>query len=175
MTRADEDRIRRIDELVRRIDGIADPSVRELTGELMQSILALHGSGIERMMELIAESGAPGDMLFRHFANDPLVSSLLVLHGLHPDDIETRVRHVLSKHPSQGELLGVFEGVVRVRIAAGGCQSDGTTVQSLEAMLRDAIPDATEIIVVEGLPAQGGFVPLTALDPFFSSPVLLKG
>jgi hypothetical protein len=174
MTQTDEDRIRRIDELVHRIDGLPDTAARETASELMQAVLALHGSGLDRMMELVAESGAPGDALFRRFANDPLISNLLVLHGLHPDDIETRVRQVLSKHPSHGDLLGVFEGVVRVRISPGGCHSDVTTVQSLEAMLRDAIPDAADIIVIEGM-AQNGFVPLNALDPLFSNTVLSEG
>lgn len=72
----------------------------------MESILALHGSGLEKMMELVFESGQAGEATIRRFTNDALVSSLLVLHGLHPDDIETRVRQALAKLPGHTELFG---------------------------------------------------------------------
>ena len=172
MTKVAEEEVRRIEELVRRIDQIPDPEVRKLTSELMQSILALHGAGMERMMELVADAGQAGDTLIRHFANDSLVAGLLVLHGLHPDDLETRVRQVLAKQSVHSELIGTFEGVVRVRVAPGGCHSNGNVSEELQAVLRDAIPDAAEIIVQEGT-VQSGFVPLTALDPFAA--VLMKG
>ena len=97
-----EDQVRRIEELVRRVDQIPDPEARATAGELMESILALHGAGMERMMELVAESGQAGDAAIRRFANDSLVASLLVLHGLHPDDLETRVRQVLAKSLCMG-------------------------------------------------------------------------
>lgn len=173
MTHNDEDGVRRIEELVRQLDRIPDLSHRELANELVSAVLALHGAAIENMMELVAEAGPPGSVLFRKFANDPAVASVLVLHGLHPDDMETRVRQVLAKQATHAELLGVFEGTVRVRVPAGGCNSASTTVQLLEAALRNAVPDAAEIIVTES-PLHGGFVPLTALDPFFSAP-LSKG
>ena len=173
MTKVDEDQVRRIGELVQRIDQIPDLEAREIAGELMQSILALHGAGMERMMELADDVGQAGQALIRRFASDSLVGSLLVLHGLHPDDLETRVRQILAKQPSHAELVSVFDGVVRVRVAPGGCHSDGNTVQSLTSLLRDAIPDAAEIMVEEGMP-QNGFVPLANLDPFAAGPILAK-
>lgn len=174
MTKLAEDQVRRIEELVRRVDQIPDPDARATAGELMESILALHGAGMERMMELVSESGPAGDAAIRRFANDSLVASLLVLHGLHPDDIETRVRQVLSKQSLHAELVGVFEGVVRVRVPPGGCHSNGNSAQSLETVLRDAVPDAAEIIVEEGLP-QNGFVPLAAINSLSGGTVLTKG
>ena len=44
-----------------------------------------------------------------------------MLHGLHPDDIETRVQQALGKMHGNAELIGVFEGVVRVRLTGSGC------------------------------------------------------
>ena len=94
----------------------------------------------------------------RRLAGDGLVSSLLVLHGLHPDDIETRVIHALGKTHGNAELLGVVEGVVRVRLTGSGCGlRDG-----VETALREAVPDAVEIIVEESLPTNN-FVPLSSL------------
>ena len=71
-------------------------------------------------MDLAFESGQTGEALIRRYASDDLVASLLVLHDLHPDDLETRVRHILAKLPGHPELMGVFDGVVRVRVAGEG-------------------------------------------------------
>ena len=149
MAKVDEDRVRRIEELVRRVEHIPDCEARECAEQLMQSILELHGAGLERIMELALESGGPGEALIRRLANDSLVASLLVLHGLHPDDLETRVRHVLAKLPGNSELIGVFEDRVRVRVIGGN------TRQTVEAALQDAVPDAAEIVVEESVPFNG--------------------
>src|SRR6516225_8015160 len=106
MAKVDEDEIRRIDELVRRIEQIPDREVRETATELIQSILTLHGAGLDRILELSAAAGEPGCALIRRFANDPLVSNLLVLHDLHPEDLETRVRQALAKQSIHAELVG---------------------------------------------------------------------
>lgn len=174
MPTTDDTEFRHIEELVRRVERIADPDARGAASELMSSILALHATGIEKMMDLVAESGQTGTTLLRRFANDPLIASLLVLHGLHPDDLETRIRQVLSKQLVKAEIVGVFEGVVRIRVAPGGCHSSDDTVSSLEAFLREAIPDAVEITVEEG-GAQNGFVPLSVLDPFAAATLVSKG
>ena len=164
MAKVDDDQIGRIEALVERIAQIPDRSARETAEQLMESVLAFHGSGLERMMELVFESGQAGEAMIRRFANDSLVSSLLILHGLHPDDMETRVRQALAKLPGHAELLGVFEGVVRVRIAAeGGCSAK----ESAKAILRDAIPDAQEIVLEEGVQINT-FVPLAALGALAS-------
>lgn len=159
---SDERRVRRIEDLVRRLENIADPESREIAEQLMQAVLDLHGAGLEKMMDLTFESGAAGEALIRRFANDSLVSSLLVLHGFHPDDLETRVRQVLAKAPGHVELLSVLDGVVHVRLSSGGCGSAEPEEESLKVMLRGSIPDVTEI-VVHHTAAMNSFVPLLSL------------
>ncbi len=159
----DEERMRRIEGLVRRLEQIDNRESREIAEQLMQAVLDLHGAGMEKMMDLVFESGAGGEAILRRFANDSLVSSLLVLHGLHPDDLETRVRQVLAKVPGHVELASVLDGVVRVRLSAGGCGSGDTDEESLKGMLREAVPDITEI-VVQHSGAMNSFVPLLSLS-----------
>jgi hypothetical protein len=158
MATADEDRVRRIEDLVRRLDAIPDRESRESARELLQAILELQGAALERIMELVFDSGEAGKAAIRRFAADSLVASLLVLHGLHPDDLETRVQHALTKAHANADLLGVFEGVVRVRLTSGACGLK----ESVAALLAEAIPDAAEIVVEEYLPSNG-FVSLTSL------------
>jgi len=163
----DEERMRRIEGLVRRLEQIDDPSSREIAEELMQAVLDLHGAGLEKMMDLVFESGSGGEAVIRRFANDSLVSSLLVLHGLHPDDLETRVRQVLVKVPGHAELVSVLDGVARVRIPAGGCGAGQTDEESLKAILRDAVPDLAEIVVQQSA-AMNSFVPLLSINGIVS-------
>ncbi len=158
MATADEDRVRRIEDLVRRLELIPDPASRETAHSLMEAILELHGAGLERMMDITFEAGDTGKATIRRFAGDGLVSSLLLLHDLHPDDLETRVHHALGKTHGSAELLGVFEGAVRVRLTAAGCGLKET----VESAIREAAPDAVEITVEDSLPANG-FVSLDSL------------
>jgi hypothetical protein len=158
MAAADRELAERIEELVLRIGNIPDPESREAARQLMASILELHGAGMERMLEITSAAGDAGQALIRRFAGDNLVSALLLLHNLHPDDLETRVQHALGKWHGSAELVGEFEGVIRVRLSAGGCGLK----EAIEAAIREAAPDAIEIILEESVQPVG-FVPLAAL------------
>lgn len=159
----DEERVRRIEALVRRLEQFADPESREVAEQLMQAVLDLHGAGLEKMMDIAFEAGPSGEAIIRRFASDSLVSSLLVLHGLHPDDLETRARQVLAKVPGHAELVSVLDGVVRVRVSAGGCGSGNSEEESLKVMLREAVPDLVEVVVQQSA-AMNSFVPLVSLN-----------
>ncbi len=158
MSKVDEDRVRRIEDLVRRLDEMPDRESRNTAHALMEAILELHGAGLNRMMEIVFDSGDPGKAMIRRLAGDGLVASLLVLHGLHPDDMETRVVHALGKMHGSVELMGVFEGVVRVRLTGSGCGLK----ESVEAAVREAVPDATDVLIEQST-GHDDFVPLTAL------------
>ena len=158
MAKADEDRVRRIEDLVRRLELIPDQQSRDTARALMEAILELHGAGLERIMEIVFDTGESGKAAIRRLAGDGLVASLLVLHGLHPDDMETRVQHALGKLHGTAELLGVFEGAVRIRLTASGCGLK----DSVEAAVREAVPDAAEIVIEDSAPSNV-FVPLTSL------------
>ena len=153
-----EDRVLQIENLVRRVELIPDLEARQTALDLMGAILELQGTGLERMMEIVHDQGEAGKITIRRLAADEVVGSLLVLHGLHPDDIETRVARALGKMHGNAELLGVFEGTVRIRLSASGCGLRET----VEGAVRDAVPDAADVIVEDSI-AAGGFVPLTAL------------
>jgi hypothetical protein len=158
MPEQSDDRIRRIEELVQQLESSPDPATRQVAISLMQAVLELHGAGIERMLEVVFDSGEPGRTIMRRLASDSLVSSVLVLHDLHPDDLETRVLQVLNKLHDKAELIGIFEGAVRVRLLSSSCGLKET----VEAALLNGVPDASSVIVEDALPSNG-FVPLSAL------------
>lgn len=112
--------------------------------------------------------------IIERLGRDPLVSSVLILYGLHPEDLETRVRKTvdrlrpqLRKQGCEVELLGVSDGAIRVRVETGShaCGSTGKTIQAtLEGAIYDAAPDLASL-VMEGLEekAASGFVALNTL------------
>jgi len=168
------DRVQRIGGLVQEIETIADPAVRATTKELVQSLMDLHGAALERAMEIVAGAGEPGLELIDKLGRDSMVSSVLVLYGLHPEDLESRVLQAmervkpqLRKQGCEVELLGLSDGVVRLRVQKGEhtCGSTAKTVQAtLEGAIYDAAPDLTSL-TIEGLDGQpaSGFVALDKL------------
>jgi len=160
MAKVDEDRVRRIEDLVCRLNDIPDRENRETARALLEAVVELHGAGLERIMEIVFDSGDAGKAAIRRFAGDELVASLLLLHNLHPDDLETRVYRALSKTHGNAELVSVFEGVVRVRLSSGACGLR----DSVEALLRDAAPDLAELVIEEAIPSVANdFVPVASL------------
>jgi Fe-S cluster biogenesis protein NfuA len=134
----------------------------------------LHGAAFEKALEIIAETREPGMSIIDRLGRDSLVSSVLILYGLHPEDLESRVvkavdrvRHQLRKQGCEVELLGVNDGAIRMRVETGShtCGSTAKTVQAtLEAAMYDAAPDLTSL-VIEGLEEKpaSGFVALDKL------------
>jgi Fe-S cluster biogenesis protein NfuA len=153
-------RTERIEELVRGLESAADPKLRALSLELMQAVMELHGAGLERMMEAVSQS-TDGERLLDCFTEDDLVSSLLLLHELHPDDMETRVLHELGRirpalqsQSAEVELLGIEQGTIRLRIhstSGGGCHSSSAAALKgdIEDAIHQAAPDAVHIITEE--------------------------
>ncbi|CAA9455544.1 MAG: Uncharacterized NifU-like protein MSMEG_2718 [uncultured Rubrobacteraceae bacterium] len=143
--------------LLERIESLKDPDARAVAGEMVGTLLDLYGDGLARMMDLVHETGNGG--AFEAFANDELVSHLLLLHGLHPVDVETRVlealeevRPYLQSHGGNVEFLGVEGGVARLRMqgSCDGCPSSAMTLKlAIEEAVLKAAPD------LDGIRAEG--------------------
>jgi Fe-S cluster biogenesis protein NfuA len=170
-----QDDMQRIGGLVQQIDSIADPALRSATKDLVQSLMDLHGAALEKALDIVAEAGEPGMDIIGRLGRDSLVSSVLILYGLHPEDLETRVakavdriRPQLRKQGCEVELLGVNEGAIRLRVQTGShtCGSTAKTVQAtLEGAVYDAAPDMSSL-VIEGFEEKpsSGFVSLDKLS-----------
>lgn len=168
--------IRRIGEVVDGLESVADPNTRAMAKELVESLMALHGAGLERILEIASGAGQAGESIIRKCGHDEIVSGLLLLYGLHPEDLRTRVTRALEKsrgyllsHAASAELVSISEeGAVRLRlqVPSSGCGSTASAVKStLEAAVEGAAPDANSIVIEEtgaGL-ARSGFVSLAQL------------
>jgi Fe-S cluster biogenesis protein NfuA/nitrite reductase/ring-hydroxylating ferredoxin subunit len=153
-----QERAARMETLLGEIEALADPNARAKAAEVVQLLLELYGEGLARVIEVIAE-GEERERIFEALAGDELVSHLLLLHGLHPLDVETRVvraleevRPYLQSHGGNVELLGIEGGVARVRMqgSCDGCPSSAVTLKlAIEEAVQKAAPD------LEGIEAEG--------------------
>jgi Fe-S cluster biogenesis protein NfuA len=86
-----------------------------------------------------------------------VVGGLLLLHGLHPLDLEARVlqaldqvRPFLRSHGGNVELLSLTDGVIRLRLQGNcqGCPSSAVTMkQTIEEAILARAPDAIALEV----------------------------
>ncbi|MEP6508119.1 MAG: NifU family protein [Gemmatimonadales bacterium] len=159
-----EAQIERIDEMVQRLEEVADPLIRATATDLVQSLMALHGAALERIVDAMKNGGSPGKALMDQLGRDELVRSVLVLYSLHPVDVETRVKEALEKtrpylksHGGNVELVGIDDGeAVRLRMQGSchGCPSSALTLKmAIEDAIREAAPEVTTISVDDGEPA----------------------
>ena len=153
-----QQRTGRIEKLIEELDGIPDPALHGKVKDLVQSLLDLHGAGLERMLDLVYESSTSGQLLIDTLARDELVGSLLLLHGLHPLSLAERVTLALEKvrpymktHGGNVELLEVSDdGVVLLRLEGSchECPSSRVTLKyAVEDEIYKAAPDVTAIRV----------------------------
>jgi len=141
-----------IAELVRKIETAADPSVRADARKLVESLMSLHGGGLERTLEIISTTGATGQAIIDRLGADPMMSSLLVLYGIHPLDFETRVNQGIEKARSY----------LRLKANGHGCGSNPAALkEAVEELIYESAPDVA-MLTIEGAEPQS-FVPITAL------------
>lgn len=148
--------IEQIEGLIHTIENLPDPAARESAIALVQALMEFHGAGLERLMEIVAGTGDSGYAIFDKFAADDVVSNLLNLYGLHPLSLEARVvqalervRPYLDSHGGNVELLGVTDGVVRLKFQ-GSCQSCPSSAATLKLSIEEAIyAAAPEVVAIK--------------------------
>jgi Fe-S cluster biogenesis protein NfuA len=132
----------RVEQLIAELRASTDPRAADVADELVGSLVALYGAGLARVVELVGAEA---------LAADPLVEALLLVHDLHPLDVETRVRRALAAQGGNVELLGIDEnGLVRLRLTSTGCGSSAASVRAaVERAVQDAAPETTGIELEE--------------------------
>jgi Fe-S cluster biogenesis protein NfuA len=139
------DNASRLEELVAGLD----PAGEELAGALMD----LYGEGLERIM------AAVDDETRARLADDGVIGSLLLMHGLHPVGLETRVREALDSvrpymesHGGAVELVGLEDGVATIRLE-GHCRGCSASASTLELGIRQALENTAPDLL--GLEVEG--------------------
>jgi Fe-S cluster biogenesis protein NfuA/nitrite reductase/ring-hydroxylating ferredoxin subunit len=150
----------RVEELLATLRASAGGTVAAAAEELVGLLVGLYGDGLGQIVAVLREQGDAGAATLASLAEDPLVESLLLLHGLHPLDVDARIQRALDRvrpylgsHAGGVEYLGVTDGVARLRLEGSchGCPSSTVTVQlAITGAVEEAAPEVTQV-VVEGM------------------------
>lgn len=155
--------VARVQELTADLEAAGARVPRELADELVSVVVQMYGAGLERIMEAIAGAGPAGEPIAEALVADGLVGSLLLIHDLYPVPLEERVAQALERvrpymesHGGNVELLGVEDGIARLRLE-GSCKTCSASSATLELAVRQALEEAApdlEGMDVEGVPAE---------------------
>ncbi len=150
-----------IEALLAQLRAASGPAA-EAAEELVGLLVGLYGDGLSRIAATLTGGGPGGAAILAELAEDPLVGSLLLLHDLHPLDVDARIQQALDRvrpylgsHAGGVQYLGVTDGVARLRLEGSchGCPSSTVTVRlAIEGAVTEAAPEVTEV-VVEGVTA----------------------
>jgi Fe-S cluster biogenesis protein NfuA/nitrite reductase/ring-hydroxylating ferredoxin subunit len=151
------ERVGRIETLLEEIETFKEPGARAKTAEIVQTLLELHGEGLARIVECVGTLGSQD--LKDALLEDELITHLLFLHGLHPVDVQTRVmgaldevRPYLESHGGNVQLLGIVDGVARLKME-GSCEGCPSSTMTLKLAIEEAIQKAAPDL--EGIEAEG--------------------
>jgi hypothetical protein len=169
------DTSRRLERLLQEIQGMAGPSTWTRIEELLRGILELHASGFRRLLALAAQNDGSTSFEDRLVADD-LVSSLLLLHGLHPLSSSERIESALetmapylASQPASVELVGIGDdGAVRLRLVGALSNAPPSVIEhALRRAVQEAAPEVTrvEIEMPEGVRRENGLVELKLKKP----------
>jgi Fe-S cluster biogenesis protein NfuA/nitrite reductase/ring-hydroxylating ferredoxin subunit len=151
----------RIEVLLGELRQEAPPQVGAKVEEVIGLLVELYGAGLERILEVVNEDADTAGPLLKRFTDDKFIESLLVLHGIHPVDVDTRIeaaldqaRPYLGSHAGGVEYLGVDDdGVAHLKLEGSchGCPSSTVTVKlTLEQAIAEAAPEVIRV-QVEGV------------------------
>jgi Fe-S cluster biogenesis protein NfuA len=166
------ERIAKVEGLLGELEALPDTRARETATELAQALLDLYGEGLGRIVDVLAprDDGTLAEAL----ADDELVAHLLLLHGLHPVPVEERVtaalegvRPYMESHGGSAELVGVEEGVVRLRLegSCSGCPSSSITLKlAIEKAIFEVAPDVHEVVAEGAVAPPAPFSNLLQLE-----------
>jgi Fe-S cluster biogenesis protein NfuA/nitrite reductase/ring-hydroxylating ferredoxin subunit len=161
--------IARVQQLTDEVERIADPGARRTAEELLAAVLELHGEGLARIGHALDEAGEAGVAVKGEMLSDGVISSLLLIHDLYPIGLEDRVREALDgvrpymeSHGGDVDLLGLEDGVARIRLqgSCDGCPASASTLElAIKQALEEAAPDLIGLEVegmteAEPMPAQ---------------------
>jgi Fe-S cluster biogenesis protein NfuA/nitrite reductase/ring-hydroxylating ferredoxin subunit len=166
----------RIEELLGVLTGTGKGAAAE---ELVTLLVGLYGDGLAHIMAALHDNGPAGSAMMDSLTEDPLVESLLLLHGLHPLDVDARIQRALDRvrpylgsHAGGVHYVGVEDGVAHLQLEGNcnGCPSSTVTVQlAIEGAVQDAAPEVTEVFV-EGVTAPPAAPPAPVLLQIGSRP-----
>lgn len=152
-----EQRFAQLEGLLAELSASADPRAERVAREVLSTVLELHQRGLSRLLEL----AAPNSQVQRALARDAHVSSMLLLHDLHPLTLDARASSAVAslRERFRAELQDVTVEADGGRLAlrllpvASTCGSTRAALKrEFEEALLAAVPDAESLSVELAVP-----------------------
>ena len=135
-------------------------------------MLELHGEGLGRILDRSTRRR-------RRALADPTVGSVLLIHDLYPVPLEERVaealdsvRPYMESHGGNVELLGIEDGVARLRLE-GSCHGCAASSATLELAIKQALMETAPDLL--GMDVEGEEEPPDHGPPIRGTPLPLAG
>jgi Fe-S cluster biogenesis protein NfuA/nitrite reductase/ring-hydroxylating ferredoxin subunit len=166
--------VQRVQGLQERLEATGDAATREVADELVSAVVQMYGAGLERILSVLAGAAQDGRQIADALSADELVSTLLLIHDLHPVPLEDRVRAALDSvrpymesHGGNVELLSIIDGVatIHLRGSCSDCSASAVTLElAIKQALEEAAPDldALEVLGVAAQTAGGPGLPMVS-------------
>jgi len=137
-----------VESCLARLDTV-DEAARGVATEAVQAIVALYGEALARIVPHVPAATLTGDDVVAH---------VLLLHGLHPVDLQARVaraietvRPTVSRQGAAVTLQEVGDRRVRVVVQASGCGAPSVRA-AVEEAIRAAAPDLDALEIETAAP-----------------------
>jgi hypothetical protein len=144
----------RVEELLERLSSSGDPATAAAAEELVRALMDFYAVGLARIVSLLSgRSGHPLAALLQ----DEVAAGLLVLHDLHPEDVQARIGHALrAADADRLEVVGFDPqtGALTLRQSedgSSGCGCPSTAASArgrAEAALASFAPEVTSVQLV---------------------------
>ena len=167
--------VERLGELLERLESVGDPAARATAEDLVSTLMEIYGEGLERIFDALTEE-TPAVAVRDALLDDGVVASLLLIHGLYPVDLETRVREAVDALRPQVlaeggkiELVSLDDGVARFLLeeapgSSSGCAAESATLEmDLIGALEQAAPDLLGVELLSAAEARKARAPRTPL------------
>lgn len=152
-----EELAKRVDDAVAALEDL-DPAARKVAEELQAAIEAVHKAGLVTMIRRMREDEGARQVLFG-LVEDPVVHTLLSLHGILRPDPMTQANQVLDgvrpqlhSHGGDVTLVRIEDDTAFVRLegACNGCSMSSVTLRNLvEDSLVQGVSSIMKVEVVK--------------------------
>jgi Fe-S cluster biogenesis protein NfuA/nitrite reductase/ring-hydroxylating ferredoxin subunit len=154
-----EELVERVQELQVALESASGATALDIADELVSAVVQMYGAGLTRIMAALHDAGPEGERIAASLPDDELVSTLLLIHDLHPISLADRVRAALDSvrpymksHGGNVELLALQDGVARLALQ-GSCSDCSASAVTLELAIKQALEEAAPDL--EGLDVVG--------------------
>lgn len=146
-------RLQQVEGLIAQIEQEADAKTLATTRVLVQALLDLHKEGLSKIIDAVNSETPP---LMQKLADDDYISSLLLLHDLHPTTLSSRLTEglknwnaKLSEEGARVDVLGVKDGHVELAVQIARDHNLPQVRELVQQLIDTTIPDAASVNIVQ--------------------------